>query len=75
MPLPVGQVSRVFRSYINQERIAELNKKSGLKTVQRQSDQVSISSKGRELLKSSLENKGNLSPNISSASLKPSTNS
>ncbi len=71
MPLPVGQVSRVFRSYLNQERIAELNKKSGIKTVQRQSDQVSISLKARELLKSSLENKGTLS----NTSLNSPTNS
>ena len=46
----VGHITRVFRSYQTQERIAELNRQSGLKTLQGQRDQVSISPRARELL-------------------------
>ncbi|QPJ60830.1 MAG: hypothetical protein G3M70_02575 [Candidatus Nitronauta litoralis] len=50
MDLSIQKVSQIFRTYRKQERIAELNRQSSLKTVQQQQDQVSISTKAREQL-------------------------
>ena len=43
-------VSRIFKVYQGQARIAELNSKNPVKRVQGQRDQVSISNEAREAL-------------------------
>lgn len=50
MDLSAGEVSRIFRTYQTQSRIAEFNKKESIKTVQSQVDQVTISPEARQLL-------------------------
>ena len=43
-------VSRVFKTYLGQARIAELNSKNPVKRVQGQRDHVSISNEAKEAL-------------------------
>jgi hypothetical protein len=50
MDFSVGEIGRIFRAYQTQSRIAELNKKENVKTVQTQIDRVSISAEARRLL-------------------------
>jgi len=49
MEISSAQISQIFRSYLNQARIAELNKKANIKSVQGQVDRVSISATARQL--------------------------
>ena len=49
MKISATQVNRIFRSYQSQSRIAELNKKANIKTVQRQVDRVEISPQARTM--------------------------
>lgn len=60
MPLTVGQVSSVFRSYQTQARIAELNKQNNIRTVQQQADRVSVSDKARDLLEAQIRDQQTL---------------
>jgi len=46
----ITPVNRIFQTYQNQARIAELNKKHAVKTVQGQRDQVTISKEALRLL-------------------------
>ena len=48
MDFSIVPTSRVFKTYQGQTRIAELNKKSGVKRIQGQVDQVSISNAARQ---------------------------
>lgn len=48
MNFSIQKVSQIFSTYRKQERIAELNRQSNLKTVQTQQDRVTISQKARE---------------------------
>lgn len=48
MNFSIQKVSQIFSTYRKQERIAELNRQSNLKTVQAQQDRVTISQKARE---------------------------
>ena len=50
MDFSIVPVSQVFKTYQGQERIAELNKKSQVKRIQGQVDQVSISNAARQAL-------------------------
>ncbi len=50
MDFSIVPVSKVFKTYQGQARIADLNKKSSLKRVQGQVDQVTISSAARQAL-------------------------
>ena len=50
MDFSIVPVSKVFKTYQGQARIADLNKKSPVKRVQGQVDQVSISSAARQAL-------------------------
>ena len=51
MDFSIVPVSKVFKSYQGQARIADLNKKSSIKRIQAQRDLVSISSAARQALK------------------------
>ena len=51
MGFSIVPVSKVFKTYQGQARIADLNKKSSVKRLQGQKDEVSISSTGRQELK------------------------
>ena len=51
MDFSIVPVSKVFRTYQGQARIADLNKKSLIKRLQGQKDEVSISSAARLALK------------------------
>jgi len=51
MDFSIVPVSKVFKTYQGQARIADLNKKSSIKRVQGQRDQVSISSAAQQALK------------------------
>ena len=51
MGFSIVPVSKVFKTYQGQARIADLNKKSAIKRLQGQKDEVSISSTGRQELK------------------------
>ncbi len=51
MDISIVPVSKVFKTYQGQARIADLNKKSPVKRVQGQVDQVTISSAARQALK------------------------
>lgn len=51
MDFSIVPVSKVFKTYQGQTRIADLNKKSSIKRLQGQRDQVSISSTARQELK------------------------
>jgi len=51
MDFSIVPVSKVFKTYQGQTRIADLNKKSSIKRLQGQRDQVSISSAARQELK------------------------
>ena len=51
MDFSIVPVSKVFKTYQGQARIADLNKKSSVKRVQGQVDQVTISSAARQALK------------------------
>ncbi len=62
MTLSVGQTTRIYQTYRSQEKIAELNKQSGLRTVQGQVDSVSISARARELLQAQQERDGGRAP-------------
>lgn len=57
MTISIGPISRVFKAYQSQLRVAELNKKENIKTVQGQVDRVSISPQARQLV--SLERASN----------------
>ena len=48
MSITIIPVSQIFRKYEQQDRIAELNKKTPVKTIQNQVDRVTISSKARK---------------------------
>ena len=50
MDFSIVPASRVFKTYEGQTRIAELNKKSQVKRIQGQVDQVSISKAARQAL-------------------------
>ena len=50
MEFSILPVSKVFKTYQGQTRIAELNKKSQVKRIQGQVDQVSISKDARQAL-------------------------
>ena len=50
MDFSIVPVSKVFKTYQGQTRIAELNKKSQVKRIQGQVDQVSISKDARQAL-------------------------
>jgi hypothetical protein len=54
MDFSIVPVSKVFKTYQGQERIANLNKKSQVKRVQGQKDQVTISRAARQALWKSL---------------------
>ena len=54
MDFSIVPVSKVFKTYQSQARIADLNKKSQVKRVQGQKDQVTISSAARQALWKSL---------------------
>ena len=54
MDFSIVPVSKVFKTYQGQARIADLNKKSQVKRVQGQKDQVTISSAARQALWKSL---------------------
>lgn len=49
MEISGAQINRIFRSYQSQSRIAELNKKANIKSVQGQVDRVDISPQAREM--------------------------
>jgi hypothetical protein len=50
MDFSIVPVSKAFKTYQGQARIADLNKKSPVKRVQGQKDQVTISSAARQAL-------------------------
>ena len=50
MDFSIVPVSKVFKTYQGQARIADLNKKNPVKRVQGQRDQVNISSAARQAL-------------------------
>lgn len=50
MDFSIVPVSKVFKAYQGQARIADLNKKSQVKRVQGQVDHVAISSEARQAL-------------------------
>ncbi len=50
MDFSIVPVSKVFKTYQGQARIADLNSKSPVKRVQGQKDQVTISSAARQAL-------------------------
>ena len=50
MDISIVPVSRIFKTYQGQARIAELNKKNPVKRVQTQRDRVSISQDARAAL-------------------------
>lgn len=52
MDISIVPVSRIFKTYQGQSRIAELNSKNPVKRVQGQRDQVSISKEARAALSS-----------------------
>ena len=52
MDISIGPISRVFKIYQGQARIAELNNKNPVKRVQSQRDRVSISKEARAALTS-----------------------
>ena len=52
MEISVARLTKVFRTYQGQARMAELNKKNNLRTVQGQVDAVKISDEGRKKLES-----------------------
>jgi hypothetical protein len=52
MEISVARLTKVFRTYQGQARMAELNKKNNLRTVQGQVDSVQISDEGRKKLES-----------------------
>ena len=54
MDFSIVPVSKVFKTYEGQARIADLNKKSSVKRAQGQKDQVTISSGARQALWNSL---------------------
>ena len=54
MDFSIVPVSKVFKTYQGQARIADLNKKSQVKRVQGQKDQVTISRAARQALWKSL---------------------
>ena len=54
MDFSIVPVSKVFKTYQGQARIADLNKKSQVKRVQGQKDQVTISRPARQALWKSL---------------------
>ena len=54
MDFSIVPASKVFKTYQSQARIADLNKKSQVKRVQGQKDQVTISSAARQALWKSL---------------------
>jgi len=65
MDFSIVPASKVFKTYQGQERIAELNKKSQVKRVQGQKDQVTISSAARQALwKSLLEDAPQVAPQV-----------
>ena len=51
MDFSIVPVSKAFKTYQGQARIADLNKKSSIKRLQGQKDEVSISSAARLALK------------------------
>ena len=51
MDFSIVPVSKIFKTYQGQARIADLNKKSSIKRLQGQKDEVSISSAARQALK------------------------
>ncbi len=50
MDVSLNPISKVIRSYNTQNRLGELNKKSGIQTVQRQEERVTISQEAKQLL-------------------------
>lgn len=50
MDVAIVTVSRVFKTYLGQARIAELNSKNPVKRVQGQRDHVSISKEAQDAL-------------------------
>lgn len=50
MDFSLNPISQVIRSYSTQTRLGELNKKSSVKTVQRQEERVTISQEAKQLL-------------------------
>ena len=48
MPLAIVPIGQIFGKYEHQARIAELNRKTPIKTIQNQADRVSISSEARK---------------------------
>ena len=50
MDISIVPVSKIFKTYQGQSRIADLNKKSSVKRAQGQKDQVTISSAARQAL-------------------------
>ena len=68
MDFSIVPASKVFKTYQGQARIADLNKKSQVKRVQGQKDQVTISSAARQALwKSLLEDAPQVAAQESSA--------
>ena len=54
MDFSIVPVSKIFKTYQGQTRIADLNKKISIKRLQGQRDEVSISSAARQALKKKL---------------------
>ncbi len=52
MSISIIPIDRIFKTYLGQARIAELNNKNPVKRVQGQRDRVSISKAAREALAS-----------------------
>ncbi len=50
MEISVARLTKVFRTYQGQARMAELNKKNNVRTIQGQVDSVRISDEGRKKL-------------------------
>jgi len=65
MDFSIVPVSKVFKTYQGQARIADLNSKSPVKRVQGQKDQVTISSAARQALQKNP--KGDAPPTIQEA--------
>ena len=70
MDISIVPVSRVFKTYQGQARIAELNSKNPVKRVQGQRDRVSISKEARTALTSHTQGQ---SPELEPSSCKPSS--
>ena len=62
MDFSVVGIAKASRVYHNQDRIAELNQKHQVKSVQKQEDRVSISLSAKRLLQESQDSKSPPAP-------------